>query len=57
MNSQEDGNMEEEAAEYSGASVAACGSTRCKHNDNLKCTAEKITISKGGDCATEKWRE
>lgn len=42
-----------ETTEHTDSQVAACGSTRCKYNDNMKCTAETIRIGQGGDCKSE----
>lgn len=49
--------MKDEPTEIPGTRVAACGSTRCVHNLNLQCTAEKIVVSAAGDCRSEKWVE
>lgn len=44
-----------EENEFVGSLVTACGSTRCRFNKDLKCTANLIKIGRGGDCKTEDW--
>jgi hypothetical protein len=47
--------QESETKEVTGACVAACGSTRCKFNVDLKCTAETISVNRSGECEMEQW--